>query len=72
MSDGLQGNVSQTFLIEVLAWGDSCRSDVKFCPAIKKELEGLERGEIWTIVENKNVPKDANIVGRRFVYGIKN
>jgi hypothetical protein len=36
--------------------------------AIKKELESMEKGGVWTIIHQKDMPKERKIIGNRWVF----
>lgn len=38
----------------------------------KKEIEELKSKDAWDVVNEFDVPKDANIIGGRFVFALKN
>ena len=59
------------FLIEVILPGDVRAKDPRFREAREREIRGLLERGTWKVVLKENVPKDANIIGGRFVLAIK-
>lgn len=60
------------FVTEVLKPGDSRAESKQFDVAKQKEVNGLKLRGTFCPVNLKDIPKDANIVGGRFVLTIKN
>ena len=63
---------SEIFLSEILKSGDPRAYSDECRMAIEKEIKGLEEKGVWRVVNRSDIPRDANILGGRFVLSIKN
>ena len=59
------------FLTEVLPPGEARGREARFEDARRKEVEGLEDMGTWEEVDERNVPRDANVMGSRFTLTFK-
>lgn len=60
------------FLVKVLQSNDPRTLQADFIEAKKKEVDGLQKRGTWTKVHKSNIPRNANIVGGRFINTLKN
>lgn len=60
------------FITEVLKPWDKRSTNTEFGNAKQLELAGLAKRGVFEVVCREDVPKDANIMGSRFVLAIKN
>lgn len=58
-------------LTEELTQGDPRALEERFKKAKLSELKGLTEMRVWDIVDEKKVPRDANILGSRMILAIK-
>lgn len=65
-------DLPKLFVTEVLKPGDLCKHLPEFCSANIQEVDGLVSRGSFEIVDESDVPKDANILGGRFICSIKN
>lgn len=62
----------EEFLAKTIEQNDPRINDEDFVKAKRREVEGLKRKNVWRVVKCADVPKDANIIGGRFAYTLKN
>lgn len=62
----------KTFITDVVPSGDPRIATARFQAAAAKEADGLQQRGTFKKVRECEVPKGANIVGRRMVYTVKN
>lgn len=62
----------EQFSVKVLKNTDDRIKDADFVKAKQKEIDGLQRRNIWDVIDANVLGKNANILGGRFVYTLKN
>lgn len=72
MDRELTGDEVNVFTIKIVKPNDERAMRKDFQDAKRDEVQGLSKRQIWTPISEASIPKNANILGGRFILSLKN